>query len=242
MNPYGSLPDGRSILLFCAGLALAALLGVSSHIRLGRTLRKIDAATQDRPTVGIAIRQHVGNTPGRMVRRLVARAWWNRVRPARCERLAQRINSLGAAIVGGPLGSDLRMQWMADLQNSKRQGRIPAELLFEAAGNFLGSFKILLSERLVEFLRRRYAMPCRIGSGFLDFAARSKPTVILLFGLPAIGIVTLAGYLIGGEELAYTLLGAALYAVPTTVTNWQAERLLAIRTRLAPQDNDPRHP
>ncbi|QXJ23353.1 hypothetical protein AGRA3207_004495 [Actinomadura graeca] len=239
MNEYGSLPDGGYVLLFCAGLAVAALLGAASGVRLGRTLRKIEAATEDRPEVGAAIRDHVGGTPGRVLRRLVVRAWWNRVRPSRCERLAGCANALGAAIVGGPLGADLRRQWSADLGNGRRQGRIPAELLLEALGNLIGSFKILASERVLEFLRRRYATPWRVAAGLLDFAARSKPTAVVLLGLPAMGGVTLAGYLIGGTELAYALLGASFYAAPAAAVRWQAGRFLAVRTRLATQRSGP---
>ncbi|WP_067449830.1 hypothetical protein [Actinomadura macra] len=239
MNEYGSLPDGSYVLLFCAGLAVAALWGAASGIRLGPTLRKIEAATDDRPEVGDAIREHVGGTPGRVLRRLVVRAWWNRVRPSRCERLAASVNSLGAAIVGGPLGGDLRRQWTADLRNGRRQGRIPAELLLEAVGNLVGSFKILASERVLEYVRRRYATPWRVAAGLLDFTARSKPTAVVLLGLPAMGGVTFAGYLIGGTELAYALLGASFYAAPATAVRWQTGRLLAVQTRLATQEREP---
>ncbi|WP_222721639.1 hypothetical protein, partial [Actinomadura sp. HBU206391] len=117
------------------------------------------------------------------------------------------------------------MQWTADLRNSKRQGRIPGELLLEALGNFVGSFKILGSERILEFLRIRYATPCRIGAGILDFTARSKPTAVVLFGLPGISTVTVFGYLIGGGELAYALLGASIYTAPAIAMKWQTERL-----------------
>ncbi|GII88342.1 hypothetical protein Ssi03_63320 [Sphaerisporangium siamense] len=239
MNAHDALPDGRYLLLFFAGLALTLLFGVSSDIRLGRTLREIEAATGDRPEDGAAIREHVGSTPGRVLKRLVARAWLNRVRPSRCERLAAFVNSLGAAIVGGSLGRDLHMQWTADLRSSKNQGRIPPELLLEALGNFIGSFKILVSERILEFLRTRYEMQCRVGAGFLDFVARSKSTAFVLVGLPGVSAVTLFAYVLGGEQLAYALLGASVYAVPNRAMKWQAERLLAIRTRLATRENEP---
>ncbi|MEU8118690.1 hypothetical protein AB0C21_08260 [Spirillospora sp. NPDC049024] len=239
MNANGGLPDGSYLLLFWAGSALAALLSASFNLELGRTLRKIDAATYDRPEVGAAIRQHVVSTPGLILQRLVVRAWWSRIRPSRCERLATLLNSLGAAIVGGSLGSELHTQWTADLRNSKRQGRLPAELLLEALGNFIGSFKILGSERILEFLRHRYATPCRIGAGFLDFAARSRPTAVVLLGLPGMSVVTILGYLLGGEEFAYALLGASFYTAPAIAMKWQSERLLAIQTRLATQENEP---
>ncbi|GAA4239734.1 hypothetical protein GCM10022254_61150 [Actinomadura meridiana] len=242
MNAYGSLADGSYPLLFVLGLAFAALLGASSGVRLGRTLRKIESATSDRPEIGAAIREHVDDTPGPVLKRLVVRAWWHRVKPSHCERLAVFLNALGAAIVGGSLGRDLRAQWASDLRDGRRLGRLPAELLLDALGNVIGSFKILGSERIMESLRRRYAVPCRVGAGLLDFAARSKPTAVILFALPAMSATTFLGYLIGGEGLAYALLGASFYTAPAMAMRWQSERLLAIRTRLATHENDHSRP
>ena len=75
---------------------------------LRRALRKIDAAALGGPETRGALRAQVDNTPGRLLKLLVARALLKSRRKPRSERLAGLLLSLGAAVIGGPLRAGLQ--------------------------------------------------------------------------------------------------------------------------------------
>jgi hypothetical protein len=240
MNQISRSLEEHLLLLLCVGVGLrlapAALKGLLDSL-LRRALRKIDSATDGQPAVRRALRQQVDNTPGWLLKLLVARALLKTRRKPRSERLAGLFLDLGAAVIGGDLGQDHKRQWIDDLEQGGIDGKMPVILLVNAFSCFLGSPQLLWAERINPGLRRRFARQYRIGGLFLTAAERSWFSAFFLIALPATPALTFAGYMIGYivgfNALGWALAACVIIEVPHRTHCWQRERQIAADTRKA---------
>ena len=236
MNPVSS-----SLILVLGiymGLRLAAPAVRSLLNRLlRRTIGKIDAASAGRPATLRALRQQVDNTPGPLLKLLVARALLKSYREPRNERLAGLFLALGAVVIGGPMGQDYKRAWADDLNQAGADGKIPAVLLANALSCFLSSPQIRWEEKTSPRLRNRFERQYKIGGLLLAAAARSRPSAFFLIALPATPPLALTGYMtgyiFGSEALGWALAALAITEVPRRTDRWQRERQLAADTRRA---------
>lgn len=204
---------------------------------LQRALTKIDAATTGQPGTRRALRQQVDNTPGTLLKLLVARALLKALRKPRSERLASLFLALGAAVIGGPMGQDYKQAWIDDLRQGGIDGKIPAVLLANAFSCFLSSLQIRWEEKVDPGLRRRFARQYKIGGLLLAAAARSRLSAFFMIALPAAPPLALVGYAIGYitgfYALGWALVALAITEVPRRTDRWQRERQLAADIRKA---------
>jgi hypothetical protein len=238
MNKINSLLDGGYIALLGLTGMMASVLLALMDTALHRTLRKIDSVTADQPETAEALRRQVDQTPGRLLKLLVARALLKSYRVPRSERVARACIAFGAAVIGGPQGDDYKRQFLDDLNDAREDGKIPAVLVINAFSSCLGSFQMRWEMKIDPFLRARFVKQYAIGAAFLDAAARSAPTAVLVIGGPVIFVVTAIGYLLGGTAVAYGALVAVVFPVPMLVIGWQRGRLRAVKAKRAAKAQD----
>jgi uncharacterized membrane protein YfcA len=241
MSPFGS-----SLILmacFCGGLRIASAAVRSLLDRLlERTLGRIDFVTEGEPAVQGNLREQVNNTPGQLLKLLVARALLKSNRKPRIERLAGFFLASGAAVIGGPVGQDYKQAWTADINQAVADGMLPAVLLVSALSCFISSFQIRWVEKTTPRLRRRFARQYRVAGQFLAAAARSSLSAFIVLTLPATAAGAFVGYtvghLVGSDTLGWALAAGMIFEVPFAIFKWQRERALADEARRAARSSD----
>jgi len=198
---------------------------------LQRTLSKIDSVTGVKPAERAALRSQVNNTPGLLLKLLVAQALLKPLRRSRSERLAGSFLAMGAGVIGGTLGQDYKRQWIDDLGQAAEDGKIPVVMFVNAVSCFISSFEICWDEKTGPGLRRRFTGPHRLLCQYADAAARSPLSAMIMIALPATPIIAFAVYepwaLFGLGEWGLAAGAAAVIEVPHRTHRWQRERRLA---------------
>ena len=234
MNPFSS--SLAFLLCVYAALRLSSpvVKGVLDRL-LRRALHRIDAAAAGGPETRGALRTQVDNTPGRLLKLLVARALLKSRRKPRSERLAGLFLSLGAAVIGGPLGQDYKRAWTDDLDQAGADGKTLPVMMVHSVSCAVTSAQIRWVERTSPRLRRRFARQYRIGGLLLAAAARSRLSAFFFIAVPATPAVAFTGYLIGHvmgfDAFGWALAALAIIEVPRRTDRWQRERQLAAETR-----------
>jgi hypothetical protein len=235
MNPV----SGALVLLsIYAGVRLARLLAKSLASKLlKRSLEKIDSATTGRPDVRTILRQQVDNTPGQLLKLLVARALSKSHREPRNQRLADSFLALGAAVIGGPLGQDYKRAWTDDLNQAGADGKVWVVVMVNALSCLLSSPQIRWVEKVSPRLRDRFARQYRILELVLAAAARSYLSAFILIALPTTSALALIGFMMtyvsGLAAFGWAFVAFAIIEIPLWVHRWQRERQLAVATRRA---------